>query len=297
MEPSLLPYVLVTPARNEQDFIELTLKSVVSQTVKPLKWVIVSDGSTDRTDEIVAGYAVENPWIQLVRMPEGIGRDFGRKVHCFNFGYSHLEGLAFDVVGSLDADLSFEPGYFEFLLSRFAEDSRLGVTGTPFSENGKTYDFRFSSKDHVSGACQLFRRKCYEEIGGYVPLKGGGIDSVAVMTARMKGWHTQTFTEMVTIHHRPMGTGAGAGKLTASFKLGQRAYLMGWHPAWQLFRTVYQMTKKPYLVGGGALLLGYLYAMLRRSERSVSMELVEFQRRDQMKRLRLFLSPGRRTAN
>lgn len=295
MKVDSLRYALVTPARNEEAFIELTIRSVLQQTVRPLKWVIVSDGSTDRTDEIVRGYAEQHAWIDFLRMPDRIERHFGGKVACFNAGYTRLAGVDYGVVGSLDADLSFEAGYFEFLLSRFSSDSRLGVAGTPFAENGRTYNYRFSSSDHVSGACQLFRRECYEDIGGYVPLKGGGIDSVAVMTARMKGWRAQTFTEMVTQHHRPMGTGNGGGKVTANFHLGQRAYRLGWHPAWQAVRSVYQMTKRPYVAGGAALLLGYIYAFLRQSDRPISKELVEFQREDQMKRLRLFFRVGNRS--
>jgi poly-beta-1,6-N-acetyl-D-glucosamine synthase len=292
-----LPYVLITPARNEAEFIELTIQSVVCQTILPMRWVIVSDGSTDRTDEIVRRYAQAYEWIDFIRMPDRIDRHFGGKVACFNAGYARTAGLDFSVVGSLDADLSFESGYFELLLSRFSSDSRLGVAGTPFAENGRTYDYRFSSKDHVSGACQLFRRECYEDIGGYVPLKGGGIDSVAVMTARMKGWQTQTFTEMVTQHHRPMGTGNGGGKILANFKLGQRAYRLGWHPMWQAVRSLYQMTKRPYVTGGAALLFGYLYALICQSDRPISKELVEFQRRDQVRRLRLFFGLPRGPAS
>jgi hypothetical protein len=289
MKVNSLDYVLITPARNEEEFIELTIQSVVQQTVRPLKWVIVSDGSTDRTDDIVRRYAQQHDWIDFVRMPDRIERNFGAKVACFNLGHKRVAGLDYAVLGSLDADLSFEAGYFEFLLRQFSSCPLLGVAGTPFAENGRTYDYRFSSKDHVSGACQLFRRECYEGIGGYVPLKGGGIDSVAVITARMKGWRTQTFTEMVTQHHRPMGTGNGGGKIAANFHFGQRAYRLGWHPVWQAFRSMYQMTKRPYVAGGAALLLGYMYAFVRQIDRPIPKELQEFQRRDQLKRLRLFL--------
>jgi len=281
----MLRYALVTPARNEETYLELTINSVARQTVLPLKWVIVSDGSTDRTDEIALHHAAQHPWIEVVRMPERAVRDFVGKVASFNAGYARLAGLDYDIVGSLDADLSFDSGYFEFLLQQFASNPKLGLAGTPFAENGRTYDYRFTSREHVSGACQLFRRKCYEDIGGYMPIKGGGIDSVAVMTARMKGWHTQTFTEMVMNHHRPMGTGNGRGQLHANFLAGQKAYRLGWHPLWQTFRSVYQMTRKPYVVGGAALLLGYVSAFIKRIERPVSQELIDFQRRDQMKRL------------
>src|SRR6201996_1311307 len=114
MNTNRLKYVLVSPARNEEDYIELTIKSVINQTVLPAKWVIVSDGSTDRTDEIVKKYAAEYPWIELVRRPERKVRHFAGKVDCFNSGYERLKDIPYDVIGSLDADISFEPVYFEF---------------------------------------------------------------------------------------------------------------------------------------------------------------------------------------
>src|SRR6266508_2351951 len=119
---TLPAYVLVTPARNEAAFIELTLNSMVRQTVPPVKWVIVSDGSTDGTDEIVGNYARNHEWIELVRMPERAERHFAGKVHAFNAGYERVKGCRFDIIGNLDADISFEPDYFSFLLGKFAEN-------------------------------------------------------------------------------------------------------------------------------------------------------------------------------
>jgi poly-beta-1,6-N-acetyl-D-glucosamine synthase len=199
----MISYVLITPARNEEANIGRTIKSVVAQTILPKKWVIVSDGSTDRTDDIVNEHLPGNSWIELIRMPERTERNFAAKVACFNRGYEKVEALDFEIVGNLDADISFEDAeYFVFLLEKFMADPRLGVSGTPFVEDGKHYDYRFTSIEHVSGACQLFRRECFEEIGGYIPIKGGGVDWAAVTTARMKGWKTRTFTEKRCLHHR-----------------------------------------------------------------------------------------------
>jgi glycosyltransferase involved in cell wall biosynthesis len=287
---SSLSYVLVTPARNEEEFIELTIRSVVGQNLRPVKWVIVSDGSTDRTDEIVRGYAARHDWIEWVRMPERNERHFAGKVGCIQTACEHLRGSDYDIIGSLDADLSFDEHYFSFLLGKFAADPELGIAGTPFSEQGKTYDYRFSSTEYVSGACQLFRRECFEEIGGYVPVKGGGIDVIAVMTARYNGWRTRTFTDQVLVHHRPMGSATYGGRLASSFRLGQRHYSLGWHPVWQVFRSVYQMKHKPYVLGGTTLLAGYLWGMVRRVERPVTPEIIAFQRQDQLRRLRAFLT-------
>jgi poly-beta-1,6-N-acetyl-D-glucosamine synthase len=284
-----LRYVLITPARNEAQFIELTLKSVTSQTVLPLKWVIVSDGSTDGTDEIVKRYVAKYPWIELVRTPERAERHFAGKVHAFNTGYELLKSLDFDVIVSLDGDMSFDPDYFSFLLDRLASDAALGLIGTPFKEASQgTYDYRFVNIEHVSGACQVFRRACFESIGGYRPLKSGGIDHLAVITARMNGWKTRTFCDKYCLHHRHIGT-AGHGAVAARFRYGVKDYLFGNHPVWEICRVGYQMTQKPYFIGGLALATGYLFAMIKGFERSVSLDAMRFQRREQLQRLGRFV--------
>jgi poly-beta-1,6-N-acetyl-D-glucosamine synthase len=290
---TLPKYVLITPARNEADFIELTVKSMVAQTVRPEKWVIVSDGSTDGTDEIVKKYAADHPWIELLRMPERRERHFAGKVHAFNAGYARVKNLEFGVIGNLDGDLSFDEEYFAFLLRKLADDPKLGLVGTPFrGEAGSVYDYRYVSIEHVSGACQLFRRECFEQIGGYVPVKGGGVDHIAVITARMKGWKTRTFTEKYVLHHREIGT-AQHGTLMARFRTGAKDYALGSHLIWELSRAVYQLRKSPYVIGGLMLLAGYLWSMIRRVKRPVSAELVKFRRREQMQRLKEILTRNR----
>lgn len=285
MNAQALTYVLITPARNEQRFLEQTIQSVCSQTLLPQKWVIVSDGSTDGTDDIVRRYLPDHPWMELVRMPEHRDRHFAAKVQCFNAGYERVQGDNFDVIGNLDADITFDKGYFEFLLAKLAEDPKLGVVGTPFVEGTTSYDFRFTNVQHVSGACQLFRRECFEQIGGYMQVKGGGIDWIAVTTARMKGWKTRTFAEQACYHHRPMGT-ASTGKLTAIFLLGKQDYYLGGHPLWQVFRACYQMIRKPYVGGGLALLAGYVWSWAKGVERPISPDLIRFHRCEQLQRLK-----------
>ena len=280
-------YVLITPARNEAQFIELTLKSMVAQTVLPAKWVIVSDGSTDGMDDIVKKYAADHPWIELVRMPERRERHFAGKVLAFNAGYAKVANLEYDVIGNLDADVSFDPDYLEFLMNKFAENPRLGVAGTPFREGSFQYDYRFTSVEHVSGQCQLFKRQCFEDIGGYIPRKLGGIDLVAVITARMKGWETRSFLEKSYIHHRKMGT-ATTSALKGSFKGGRGDYILGTHPLWEFARTFYQMKTPPIVLGACFRLTGFIWAMVTRVEKQVPDDLVRFRRAEQMRRLRDF---------
>jgi glycosyltransferase involved in cell wall biosynthesis len=289
--PNLPNYVLITPARNEAEFIELTLKSVVSQTIRPLKWIIVSDGSTDGMDDIVNKYAAAHSWIELVRMPPRSERHFAGKVLAFNAGYAKVTGLSYDVIGNLDADVSFEPEYFEFLLGKFVENQRLGVAGTPFTEGSDwpQYDYRFTSIEHVSGQCQIFRRQCFEEIAGYSPRKIGGIDLVAVISARMKGWQTRTFVEKTYRHHRQMGT-ATQGLLAVPLKGGRKDYVLGCHPVWEFFRCIYQMSRPPFLLGGILRFVGFGWAMVTGVEIEVPDDLVRFRRKEQMSRLLQFVT-------
>ena len=247
--PEIPSYVLITPARNEADFVELTLRSVVAQTARPVKWVIVNDGSTDATGDIVTRYAAAHSWIELVDMPARTERSFAGKAHAVNAGRERLGGINYEVIANLDADVSFDSYYFEFLMNKFAENPRLGVAGTAFEEGKLSYNYEFVGLEHVSGMCQLFRRECFEAIGGYAAIKSGGIDLVAVLSARAKGWETRTFLEKKFVHHRSQGGALHSG-LRERIHTGRKDYLLGNHPLWEVFRSFYQMKHKPYVIGG-----------------------------------------------
>jgi len=279
-----MKYILITPARNEGRFIAKALESVIAQTLLPERWVIVDDGSTDKTVEVVERYTARYPWIELVRRPQHVDRSFAGKVHAFNAGLARVQALHFEVIGNLDADLSFDRDYLEFLIQKFSDDPRLGVAGTPFTEDGgyDTARHSFEGENYVAGGCQLFRRKCFEQIGGYVPNRAGGVDWIAVMSARMKGWKVQSFPEKRFHHYRTLGT-ARRGTFGANFDYGERAYYLGGSPIWHIFRVAYRLPRKP--IGSIALLFGYCWAALRRIQRPVSREMIRFHRREQMKRL------------
>ncbi len=287
-QTSTLPaYVLITPSRNEEALIEKTIESVIHQTILPLKWVIVNDGSTDSTGAIAERYAAEHDWIEVVNRPVRKERNFAAKVHAFNAGQERLKDINYEIIGNLDSDVLLDKDHFEFLLGKFRDEPRLGVAGTVFREEGgyNSATDSFEGQNYVSGQCQVFRRECFEEIGGYFANKAGGIDWIAVETARMKGWKTRSFREKSFFHHRPLGT-ADRGVLAASFSYGQKDYFLGGHPLWELFRVSYRMTKRPYLVDGLALGLGYGLAAVRRLKRPVSKELMVFHRREQMRKLK-----------
>jgi glycosyltransferase involved in cell wall biosynthesis len=279
-------YVLITPARNEEKYIEKTIQSMIVQTLPPAKWVIVDDGSTDSTASIVKTYLAAHPWIELLQLLKHRERSFAGKVYAFNAGLERVKSLDYEVLGNLDADLSFDDGYCEFLLNQFQADPELGVAGTIFEEEGySSATDSFEGHNHVAGGCQLFRRRCFEEIGGYVPNRAGGIDWIAVTTARMKGWKTRSFREKSFFHYRSLGT-AERGFLAAAFSYGVKDYYLGGHPVWELCRVGYRAAKRPYLLGGIALSLGYLCAYVRRMERPVSDELMRFHRREQILKLK-----------
>jgi biofilm PGA synthesis N-glycosyltransferase PgaC len=287
---SLPPFVLITPARNEEEFIEKTLESVVHQTHLPLKWVIVNDGSTDGTASRIEPYVSKYDWIELVNLPVRSDRNFAAKVHAFNAGREKVRDLEYEVIGNLDSDVSLDPDHFEFLLDKFREDPDLGVAGTVFRE-ASGYNSETDSLEgqlHVSGQCQLFRRQCFADVGGYFANKAGGIDWIAVTTARMMGWKTRSFREKSFFHHRRLGT-AERSALAAAFSYGEKDYYLGGHPVWEFFRVIYRMAKPRYVVEGLALGSGYGWAALRRAKRPIPMELVAFHRREQMRKLKAIL--------
>lgn len=284
-----MSYVLITPAHNEEEFIGKTMESMVQQTVLPLKWVIVDDGSTDNTREIIRPYIARYPWIEMVEIPPRQDRNFAGKVFAFNTGYEKVKHLRYEIIGNLDADISFDKDHFEFLINRFSGDLTLGVAGTVFREHGYSSETdSFEGHKHVSGQCQLFRKECWNEIGGYIPHRAGGIDWMAVTTARMKGWKTESFREKWFFHHRHLGT-AERSTLSSLFSYGQKDYYLGGHPVWEMFRVAYRCAKQPYLLGGISLGLGYCCAFVRRTPRPVSRDLIAFHRKEQMLKLRAIL--------
>jgi glycosyltransferase involved in cell wall biosynthesis len=283
-------YIIITPARNEEKYMVGLIESMIVQNQLPQKWVIVNDASSDKTGEIVESYLESHPWIELIHMPEKRDRSFAAKVDCFDAGYEKVKDLDYEVIGNVDADVSFEKDYMGFLMDKFVDMPNLGVAGTPFVEDDgyNSIDDSFEGSKHVAGGCQLFRKKCFEEIGGYKPNKAGGIDWIAVTTARMMGWKTQSFPEKVFYHHRSLGTGE-SNKISSFFNYGRKDYYLGNHPLWELIRILYRCTKNPVLVGSLVTFSGYLTALVTRMERPVSRNLMKFHRKEEMHKLKSIL--------
>ena len=152
---SQLSYVLITPAKNEEAYIGVALESVANQTRVPLKWVVIDDGSTDRTAEIVRSYAAKHPWIELITRRQKSTRSFASKADAFNEACATVKDLDFDVIGNLDADVSFAPDYMERILQKLADDPKLGMAGTSSRTrlSSTTIDSRASSMSLARSSC------------------------------------------------------------------------------------------------------------------------------------------------
>jgi GT2 family glycosyltransferase len=284
-------YVLITAARNEERYIERTIQAVARQTVRPRQWIIVSDGSTDRTERIVERYLHTCRFIRLVRRAGTGERSFASKVHAFRAGYVELDEASYCYIGNLDADVSFPAHYHERLLREFRRSPRLGIAGGLIHEEcrGRFAVRPFNSPHSVAGAVQLFRRECFEAVGGYFPLKYGGIDTWAEVRARMLGWEVKSLPGLPVYHHRP--TSSARGKmLRARFVKGQADFALGNHPGFEALKCLRRVTEAPYAVGGLLRLGGFLWAAARGEHRAVTPEFVRYLQGEQVARLRYLFS-------
>jgi len=285
-------YILMTAARNESDNIGRTIESVVQQTILPTRWAIVSDASTDGTDDIVREYAKKYPWIELISLPGSNKRSFGAKVRALENAFNAVRNTPSDFIGILDADITFDPDYYERVIGIFEADARLGVCGGQYyNKVGNGFRKAISHPTHVPGAVQLFRRSCYEEIGGYQPIRTAGEDTVAEVRVRMNGWTTRSLPELVVWHHRRAGTGGGMGFLKAQYKLGIMDYNLGYHPVFMMVKSVSRLRESPYILSSLFRTCGFLRALLTLMRRDVSSEFVVFLRHEQWERLKALIHP------
>jgi len=279
-------YVLVTAAYNEERYVEALIKSIISQTVRPLRWVIVSDGSTDRTDEIVRKYAAQVDFIELLRINDDHPRNFAAQVLAINAGLDRVNGLDYDFIGNVDADVSFDPTYFANLLNVFKDDSRLGLAGGSIFEkkNGEFMARPLNTQSSVAHAAQIFRRECFDALGrNYIALPYGGADWYAVVRSRMNGWRVRSIPELQVFHYRP--TNGGSGWMRTSFRQGRMDYSLGTHPLFEIPRLIRRVGCRPFVWCAGTRLAGFLYSYFKAEKRTVTREFVEYLRREEVERI------------
>lgn len=284
-------YIIITPAHNEEAFITKTIESIINQVLKPVVWIVVNDGSSDSTAELVESYQTRHSFIKLINVERSGNRNFGNKVHAFNQGLELARHFQYDFIGNLDADISFERDYFQRLLAEFQKDPVLGLAGGMVASyiDGK-FVRQNVSPDSVAGAVQLFRRSCFEEVGGYVALPLGGIDAAAEILARMKRWRVQTVPELSVLEHRRTGS-ATASPLESRIREGRRLYSLGYTWWFFVIRCIYRLMERPRMIGSGAAIVGFALGMLRQEPVVLAPEAVRFLRTEQrekfLRKLRL----------
>lgn len=284
-------YVLITAARNEEDYIEETIESVLLQTILPMRWAIVSDGSTDQTDEIIQEYANRHHFIKYVRREdEKFEGNFASKVYAIKMGYERLKELDYDFLGNLDADITLEPNYYKEISKKFASNPKLGIAGGYVYENYRGYfeSRPFNTTRSVAGAIQCFKRGCYEAIGGHTPVSAGGEDWFAEVMARMKGWDVESFEELKVFHHKRSENVRGVVK--ENFRQGMVDYSLGSHPVFEIAKCLGRLKGKPLAIGALIRFMGYLWSSCFRKKRPISDELVRYLRNEQIHRLRFSLA-------
>lgn len=282
-------YVLITAAKNEESYIEKTIKSVINQTIKPEKWIIVSDGSTDGTNDIVEQNKNLHGFIDLIALSPNKERNFSSKVNALNIALKKFEGLEFDFVGNLDADVTLDKSYYENVFHSFQANPKLGVAGGIILDcvDDKVYPQNISLNT-VAGAIQVFRKECFKKIGYYTPFKYGGEDAYMELMAKKNGWDVQTLTELKVLHHRPTGTGMGS--LTkANLRGGKMFYTLGYSPVFLLVRGFYRIFDKPVLIGSILNILGYFSAFIKKEKCPAGDAFIDFVRSEQKERLKSLL--------
>ena len=287
-----MSYVLITAAKNEQDYIEKTLDAVVKQTIHPIAWVIVSDGSTDLTEEIVQRYAEKYSFVKLVTRLEGKERDFGSKVRSMMLAWEHLKDLDFNCIGNIDADISLPENYYESMMLRFDKNLKLGITGgIRFDYDGEKFIPVQCAKNSVGGPFQFFRRACFEDVGGYIPIRYGGEDSIIEITARMKGWDVESVADFHVCHYRMTSSRTASNRIVQKWREGLRVYLVGYHP---LFFTVkgLKMILKPRGFINIFILLGFYSGFIRLVKRPVTPAFIRYLRKENLSRLKAILKSG-----
>jgi len=284
----------MTAAHNEQAIIGNTIESVLSQSVQPVRWVIVSDSSTDDTDQIIQRYAKSYPCISYLRIDREPGRSFASKVIALRLAESVLKKERFTLVGNIDADVTLEPCFFESLIDRLDVDHALGIAGGFVYEaiDGKYISRPLNSEQSVPHAAQLVRRECYESIGGYCVLKYGGEDWHASVSANMKGWRVRAFPDLKIFHHR---TSLHSGRAVRNaFRAGRMDYSFGSYGPFEVLKCLRRMPEA-YFTGGFVRMIGFLSGYVFAEERPVSKEFMRFLRNEQRHRVVSFMKrPFRR---
>jgi poly-beta-1,6-N-acetyl-D-glucosamine synthase len=279
----MMRYVIITPVRDEEKHVEATIQAVASQTIRPSEWVIVDDGSTDSTGNILDEYAAHYPWIRVVHRPNrGYRKSGSGVVEAFYAGYKSLGSDDWEFIVKLDGDLTFSPDYFESCFEHFSSQSRLGIGGGEiYHQVDGQLELEKNPRFHVRGATKIYRRDCWEEIGGL--LMAPGWDTIDEVKANMLGWRTYSFADLRLLHHR--FTGSAEGLLRDRIKHGVACYVSGYHPLFLAASCVSRLAQKPYLIGAAAIFYGFFKGHLTHAPRVGDVPMIDYLQTQQLRRL------------
>ena len=288
LPPDPRTYVVVSPGRNEAGFMRRTLDSMIAQTIRPTLWVIVDDGSTDDSPRILAEYAAQHDWIRVLRREDRGHRAVGPGVvGAFYAGLDTVEMPQFTYVCKLDLDLDLPPRYFEILISRMEADPRIGTcSGKPYvMRSGQLVSERRGDEMSV-GMTKFYRRSCFEQIGGFV--HDVMWDAIDCHKARMLGWKAVSWDDpdLRFEHLRPMGS-SQVSIYEGRRRHGYGQYFMGSDPLYFTATAAFRGLEPPYVLGGIAMLTGYVSAWLKGRARLDDPELIAFIRAYQRRALRV----------
>lgn len=262
--------LLVTPARDEASHLERTIRAVAAQTRTPDLWLIVDDGSSDGTPEILARWAAELPFLRVLQAPaqsEEVDADrlaLAAEARAFNWALSRVDPNEFTHLGKLDADIELSPDYFERLLECFTEEPELGIAGGDLLEQGRDgWHLTKVPSYHVRGALKLYSNECFTAIGGIEERLGW--DTIDETYARMGGFATRSIPGLAARHHRPVASRGGT--LRGRARHGQCAYILRYSAWWVALRSLKVACSRPIGLSGLAFFYGYLRSVVRRDER------------------------------
>lgn len=278
-------YIIITPVRDEEKYLEKTIQSVASQTIKPIEWIIINDGSTDNTGMIVDECAKKYSWIHAIhRSNRGFRKAGGGVVDAFYDGYNSKKTGEWDYIVKLDGDLSFDDDYFERCLEYFRQSPEIGIGGGLIYNivNG-VLEIEKHPIFHVRGATKIYKKGCWDAIGGL--LHAPGWDTLDEVKANMKGWKTQTFSNLKVVHYRY--TGAADGQWRSCIKYGRANYVSGYHPLFMFFKCIKRTFQKPYLVGSLGIAYGFVSGYLKNIPQIDDKKLVDYLRNQQLRKLTL----------
>jgi poly-beta-1,6-N-acetyl-D-glucosamine synthase len=274
-------YVLITPVKDEYENFQKCIKSILSQEILPEKWIIINDGSTDGTKDLIDELAASNKWVEPVHNdPDRIRKPGGEFV--LKKGFDLINVRDYEFVVKMDGDLSFEGNFFKYLFNEFKKDPKLGIaSGSCFIDvKGKLIE-ETKARVHTRGPMKVYRTQCFVDIGGIEPLLGW--DTIDEIRAQLRGWKTRTFPELHIIHLRP--TQSSGGRINGMRNMAKASYYIGYHPLFLISRGIKNMAEKPYIIGGLAMITEYFKNYIKGNPQISDPELIKYVRREQMKRL------------